>query len=410
MRPPFDEERLSSEEDKLLNGVMVELIASFGLGPVKQEVYRRPKSQPIGRRKIWDEYRLFSLWIIVQAWALRGNHKINSACRLLESATGGLTMYTQNGDGILVGSAQIIRKQYYKADAELDRYEIRRKNKKTSDRAQLSSIRDRLQRHAKFLSEYEPLFTSDAGIANRIVAYELAQDEPSDVRYVLVQDQTGYSNEASGPPLHHPDQAELQAKIAHLKDSFGLEAIKTVVDRLPEPKEKGRQKFWYPMRLFTIWFIVQNIANFEDSNIEHTCDRISKMGGVFEFVGDDLKVRNKIVSQRARIRQLYYDAEKEFEIFENTIRSKFNLGENSTLKEQLGNVAKDMANRKIVVFPILSIAVRFVQERLRSEGICQNYSLDTFGATERTADIRQVKFVPDGQGLWRLHPPGIWSA
>ena len=129
MRPPFDQERLSSEEDKLLHGVMVELIACFGLGPVKQEVYRRPKSQAIGRRKIWDEHRLFSLWIIVQACALRGSHKVNSACRLLERATGGLTMYTHNGDSILVDSAQIIRKQYYKADAELDRYELRRKHK-----------------------------------------------------------------------------------------------------------------------------------------------------------------------------------------------------------------------------------------------------------------------------------------
>jgi hypothetical protein len=319
-------------------------------------------------------------------------------------------MYTHNGDSILVDSAQIIRKQYYKADAELDRYELRRKHKITSDRAQLGSIRDRLQRHAQFLSEYEPLFWGDAEIANRIVDYELTQDEPSDVRYVLVQDQIGYSNEASGPPVPHLDQAELQAKIAHLKDRFGLEAIKAVVDRLPEPKEKGRQKFWYPMRLFTIWFIVQNIAIFEDSNIDRACDRIFKMGGVFEFVGDDLKVRNKIVSHRARIRQLYYDAEKAFETFENTVRSKFNFGENSTLKEQLRNVAKDMADRKVVVLPVLSLAVRFVQERLRSEGICQNYSLDTPQPTERTADIRQVKFVPDGQGLWRLHPPGIWSA
>jgi hypothetical protein len=80
---------------------MADLVKDFGLGPVKQEINPRPKPQDSGRPKVWDDLQLFSLWLIVQAWALRGNHEINTACRLLEEATGGLTMYTEAGDGVL---------------------------------------------------------------------------------------------------------------------------------------------------------------------------------------------------------------------------------------------------------------------------------------------------------------------
>ena len=186
-------------------------------------------------------------------------------------------MYTETGDAILVGSSQTIRKQYYKADVELDKYELCRKHKITSDRVKLGSFKGRLQRHAQSLSEYEAFFTRYGEIANRIVDYELVQDEAyrsDDVRYVLVQDGIGYSNKAPDPSFHCPDQKELQAKISYLKDRFGLEAIKAVLGRFGEPKQKGRQKFWYPMRLFTIWFVVQNIAHFEDSNIDSARERI----------------------------------------------------------------------------------------------------------------------------------------
>jgi hypothetical protein len=411
MRVSSDHSPLSPEEGKFLHEVLADLIDDFGLSLVKHEVNRLPKPRANGRPKVWDECRLFSLWLIVQAWALRGNHSINSACKLLEKSTGGLTMYTESGGRVLVEDFRIIRKEFYKADAELDKHDVCHKHSMTPRRTQFGPLRNRLNRHAQSLSKHEPFFTSYGEIANRIVRYELADDEPCDpaqVRFELVQDGVGRSNKGPDRSAHPPDRAELEAKITYLKERLDAETLKEVLKRFPESKRQGRQEFWYPLRLFTLWFVIQNIASFQRSPINQACDQIAKMGGIFEFFDDDLGVRNKLASSPARIRRLYYDAEKAFDIFEQDLRRELSNSQSPSLKEQLDRLARDMASKQVVIPPIISLAIKFVKGCLRSEGICHDDSFEIPEPSETEVDIRRVKFVSDGHGRWRLNPPEIW--
>jgi hypothetical protein len=86
------QQSLSPDEYQLLNEVLEELVNDFGLGPVRQEINRRPRPLENGRPKVWDDHRLFSLWLIVQTWVLAGSCNVNAACKALENATAGLTM------------------------------------------------------------------------------------------------------------------------------------------------------------------------------------------------------------------------------------------------------------------------------------------------------------------------------
>ena len=119
MRVSSDRRPLSKQEDELLDAVIDDLVERFGLGPVKQETNRRPKPKDNGHPRVWDHTRLFSLWLIVQAWALREHLKILPTCRLLEERTGGLTMYAECGDAIVLKTSKQILKQFNKAATAL---------------------------------------------------------------------------------------------------------------------------------------------------------------------------------------------------------------------------------------------------------------------------------------------------
>jgi hypothetical protein len=45
VRVPSDQRPLSTDENKLLEAAITDLIKTFGLGAVKQEIYRRPKPE-----------------------------------------------------------------------------------------------------------------------------------------------------------------------------------------------------------------------------------------------------------------------------------------------------------------------------------------------------------------------------
>jgi hypothetical protein len=400
---PTDHYPIGPDKETLLHAVIAELIRDFGLGPVKQEINRPPRPRNHGRPKVWDEIRLFSLWLIVQTLALKGNHKINSACRLLEKLTGGLTMYPENGSSVLLGRAQIIRKQFYKADAELDKYEARHRGDMTPTSTPYITLRERLQRHAEILSKHEPFFADSDEITSGIVALELSDDDTGnagDVRYVLIEESIGSPEKTANPPISPPDRSELEGKIAHLKARFGESVVKDLIKRFPERKRPGRPKMWYDLRLFTVWLLVQHIAQGVGANIDHACKIIEQMGGIFEFMDDDEGLRSRVASKQAQIRQLYYDAEKAFIKFERTVRSKF-VNDNCklTLKEQLLRIAKEIGNRKIIIAPILSFAMIFVLRCLREDGICTNHLLE-FPNTSTNMKLAQMHFAPDGHGRW----------
>ena len=107
---------------------------------------------------------------------------------------------------------------------------------------------------------------------------------------------------------------------------FGEQPLRDTVKLFPKPKNVGHPQMWYPIRLFTLWFIVQHIAYLQNINIRNSCKFIEQMGGVFEHIDADWVSWSKIALTAEQIRRLYYEAEKAFPAFENMVRSKFVSG------------------------------------------------------------------------------------
>ena len=154
-----DERPLTPEEYSELKKAIAALKASFGWGRVKVEANRRLEPQVVGRPKVWHEIRLFTLWLIVQTWALRNNCKIDTACHHLEKY-GGLLRDTETGSEALVSGSERIRRLYYEANTELDAYEVKYKNIIKLDREDFYSLKERLFNYAEILSMYEIFFAS----------------------------------------------------------------------------------------------------------------------------------------------------------------------------------------------------------------------------------------------------------
>jgi hypothetical protein len=238
-----------------------------------------------------------------------------------KSGGGGLTTYTEGGSSIVLGNAKIIRKQFYKAEAALNAYDS-----VCLAREKSTSLRERLQKHACSLSEYLSWFSNGPELASRIVKYELdyADAGTSDtVYYVLREDEVDQWVEARDPPTRRTARSEPEGKVAYLKIRFGERPLKDIIKLFPEPKQVGHPKTWYQIRLFTLRFLVQHVAQCESISIRAACKRIEEMGGIFEYVNDDGKAWSKVASTREQIRHLYYEGEKAFDEFERTIRSEF---------------------------------------------------------------------------------------
>jgi hypothetical protein len=129
-----------SPEEEWLQAAISELVNSFGVGPVKAEVNRRPAPRESGRPKLWHQMRLFTLWLIVETWAIRQNHSIDGACRQLEKI-GGLLQDTRVEATTLTTNSKRIRRLYYEAAAELDKYEIEYKEQIKLDRKEYASLK-----------------------------------------------------------------------------------------------------------------------------------------------------------------------------------------------------------------------------------------------------------------------------
>jgi hypothetical protein len=180
--------------------------------------------------------------------------------------------------------------------------------------------------------------------------------------------------------------------------------VKEVLKHLPKRRQAGRRKFWYETRLFALWLIVQNTTKVFDMNVEETCRKIAKIGGVFESFDEGLRLQVQIASRSQRIRHLYYEADRSFRDFEAKVRAKHITDDQTPpLKEQLRRIARELAETKVWILPVLSLAIPYVLERLKAEGIC-HCEFEVPGRTGKSINILQVKFVPDGKGCWIVHP------
>ena len=112
--------------DEELHQAIADLVDAFGLGPVKAEIKRRPAPRGVGDARIWHEMRLFTLWLIVETWALIEDGNISSACHQLEQA-GGLVEIGFRKTKVLAKNWKRIRSLYYDANAALNNYEFEHK-------------------------------------------------------------------------------------------------------------------------------------------------------------------------------------------------------------------------------------------------------------------------------------------
>jgi hypothetical protein len=172
---PRNQHPLTHDEYKGLQETIADLVASCGLGPVKAAVNRRPEPQDVGRPKVWHQFRLYTLWLIVKTWALRENHKIDRACKRL-AKIGGLVQDNRLGGSTLVSTAERIRRLFYEADLELDNYESEYKGTIRLNREECGTLKERLLTYAEILANYEFFFASGLAKASEIVHYEVFQD------------------------------------------------------------------------------------------------------------------------------------------------------------------------------------------------------------------------------------------
>src|ERR1700682_6351208 len=86
VRPPLEtrQRRPTRSEYAELKQRLARDIEKYGRDLLKAEVNRKPVSKPQGRPPVWDQWRLFTLWLIIHSFARRGNLKIANACKYIE--------------------------------------------------------------------------------------------------------------------------------------------------------------------------------------------------------------------------------------------------------------------------------------------------------------------------------------
>lgn len=193
LMPHSSQQRRLRPEEERLQAAISELVNSFGCGPVNAEVNRRPAPRESGRPKLWHQMRLFTLWLIVETWAIRQNRNIDRACRQL-AKIGGLLQDVRDGETILTTNSTRIRRLYYEAGLALEKYEIEYREMFKFDRKDYGTLKERLSTYPELICRVE-FFTGGLSKANEIVHYE------------LVVDGVHQCNEPHHPPLHPPEMA-----------------------------------------------------------------------------------------------------------------------------------------------------------------------------------------------------------
>ena len=132
-----------------------------------------------------------------------------------------------------------------------------------------------------------------------------------------------------------------------------------------------------------------------------SCGLLEYLGGIFESFDHLLKVRNRLVSNKARIHRLYYDAEAAFDCLEALEAAPTASYQGSKLREKLRSLAAEVAARGIFMCPVITVAEVFVLEFIRSNDIDPKGILDDSCLSYVQIDLAEVKFAPDGK-LWRM--------
>jgi hypothetical protein len=202
------------------------------------------------------------------------------------------------------------------------------------------------------------------------------------------------------------ERATLQLKVSALKQQFGCKETRLAMKKYIESRLPGRQQKWRQTRLFALWLIVQCHVQLENRTVNGSCRRLEALGGIFADFEYESKVRNQLVSTRARIHRLYYDAETAFNDLDVGDTNVNGFSEDltlhgSTLREKLRRLAAEIATRGIFMSPVMALAERFVLECMKSDDLSPDEIIDGTGITYRTVNFEKVKYLPDGK-LWRL--------
>src|ERR1700730_6396935 len=148
---------------------------------------------------------------------------------------------------------------------------------------------------------------------------------------------------SSSRALTHTEYKEFQEQIAAFIAKFGVDRIKAMVNRRPEPNPTGRPKKWDYVKLFSLWCIVQSfVQNTQDQDqiekIRNSCRLIKQHGGIS---GLDIHFHEgqsfRGVATVERWRRLYYEAEEKFSQYEMEYKEAITLSreQHPPLKERL---------------------------------------------------------------------------
>ena len=135
--------------------------AKYGVDRVKAEANRRPEPNDPGRPRVWDQRQLFTLWLIVQTF-FQDEPNIDKVCQSLAKDL-----------PHLFSTGERVRRLFYEAEAELDKYE--ETNAFVIDEDTPRTLKERLFGYTEMLSTYE-LLQFDLSLAQSIVFYELSLD------------------------------------------------------------------------------------------------------------------------------------------------------------------------------------------------------------------------------------------
>src|SRR2546423_10463922 len=124
VRPPLETRRRRPTADEYaeLKGQLAQYTKEYGRDLLKAEVNRKPVSKPRGRPPVWDRWRLFTLWLIIHAFARRYKLEIDSVCKNLEAAGGILEDDPDGNPRKIATTSGNIRRLFYTAEQELTKW------------------------------------------------------------------------------------------------------------------------------------------------------------------------------------------------------------------------------------------------------------------------------------------------
>jgi len=176
VRPQLEprKRRPTAEERTEIKEQIGEYISKYGRDFLKAEVNRKAKPRSVGRPQSWDCWRLFTLWLLISAFARRENLKISNVCKKLQGSGGILEDDTGGNPRKVATTSGHIRRLFYTAEQELDKWvPPLHQDPEYIASTDNASLKERLLTYAELLSYHEFFFLTGLRVAQEIVHYEL---------------------------------------------------------------------------------------------------------------------------------------------------------------------------------------------------------------------------------------------